>query len=66
MLPLPILAGFWEHFRDAVWCPWRESVGARLCQCAGFPEKAERRDRLHLDVLGSLKLPSLFSFWRGF
>ena len=32
-------------------------MGARLCQCAGFRQNAGRRDRLHLDVLGSFKAP---------
>ena len=58
-MPLPMLAGFWQHFRDAVWRPWKESDGARLCQCAGFGENEVRRERLHLHVLGSLSSLSL-------
>ena len=55
----------WQHFRDAEWCPWKESDGARLCQCAGFGENEGEKGKSPFACSWLFEAPSLFSLMRG-
>ena len=41
--------------QDDVWCAWRESVGARLCQRARFQEKGEGGGKVSIRMFLALR-----------